>query len=232
MKKDLTFPPFPYQQAKEKIERVSEVSFFFSSECVLQTNLWPPTVICQMNMLVYYWQSYRRCHSQSPTVEAGWQPSTNYPFSSWHWHYYRTMSTWKTSIWNKGATKFHFALQAFPVQIAKVGKSVEIEECSIYIQGMPPGLVPPSTLIHKSKEQESFFSAFRQQNFLAEVNVTANTISQQRSFCKAETEKLPWFIKSKDCRQNLFPEVNFYFCANWSVVPCQMVGLEGPMGSW
>ena len=25
---------------------------------------------------------------------------------------------------------------------------------------------------------------------------------------------------------------NFYFCANWSVVPCQMVGLEGPMGSW
>ena len=25
---------------------------------------------------------------------------------------------------------------------------------------------------------------------------------------------------------------NFYFCANWSVVPCQMVCLEGPMGSW
>ena len=83
------------------------------------------------------------------------------------------------------------ALQAFPVRIAKVGKSVEIEECSIYIQGMPPGLVPPSTLIHKSKEQESFFSAFRPQNFLAEVNVTANRISQQKSFCKAETEKLP-----------------------------------------
>ena len=82
-------------------------------------------------------------------------------------------------------------MQAFPVQIAKVGKSVEIEECSIYIQGMPPGLVHPSTLIHKSKEQESFFSAFRPQNFLAEVNVTANTISQQRSFCKAETENYP-----------------------------------------
>ena len=47
MKKYLTFSPFLYQQAKEKIERVSEVSFFFSSECVLQTNLWPPTVICQ-----------------------------------------------------------------------------------------------------------------------------------------------------------------------------------------
>ena len=22
---------------------------------------------------------------------------------------------------------------------------------------------------------------------------------------------------------------NFYFCANWSVVPCQMIGLEGPV---
>ena len=25
---------------------------------------------------------------------------------------------------------------------------------------------------------------------------------------------------------------NFYICANWYVVPCQMVGLKGPMGSW
>ena len=171
---------------REDWASVRSIVFLFL--CVCFTN---QSLTANSDLSENYWQSYRRCHSESPRGEVGWQPSTNYPFSRWHWHCHRTMSTCKTSIWNKGAAKFHFALQAFPVQIAKVGKSVEIEECSIYIQGMPPGLVPPSTLIHKSKEQESFFSAFRQQNFLAEVNVTANRISQQRSFCKAETENYP-----------------------------------------
>ena len=46
-----------------------------------------------------------------------------------------------------------------------------------------------------------------------------------------------WHVHCPSPVPNSVPRINcllsnFYFCANWSVVPCQMVGLEGPMGSW
>ena len=44
----------------------------------------------------------------------------------------------------------------------------------------------------------------------------------------------PWRTLPLALKPNAVPRINcllsnFYFCANWSVVPCQMIGLEGPV---